>query len=63
MIKGVSETNKKKGGVQKVDSLGILLVIWDACILWNLLTGKGITRAVEVTIRQAEDTIWAGHNF
>ena len=35
----------------------------DASILWNLSTGKGIIRAGEVTIRQAEDTIWADQNF
>ena len=41
----------------------MLLDIWDARSLENLLTGKCTIRAGEATITADESTIRAGHDF
>ena len=51
LIKGISETIKNKAKKQKGKFLGMLLGTLDASLLWNLLTGKGVMRAGESTIR------------
>ena len=56
LIKGVSKKNKNNAKEQKVVFLGVLFGSLDACLLGNLLTGKGIMIA-------GEDTITAGQDF
>ena len=55
LIKGFSETIKNKVKKQKGRLLGMLLGTLDASLLWNLLTGKGVMRAGESTIRSGQD--------
>ena len=55
LIKGFSETIKNKVKKQKGRLLGMLLGTLDASLLWNLLTGKGLMRAGESTIRSGQD--------
>ena len=55
LIKGISETIKNKAKKQKGRFLGMLLGTLDASLLWNLLTGKGVMRAGESTIRSGQD--------
>ena len=56
LIKGVSQTIKNEAKEQKEGFLSMLLGTLDASLLGNLLTGKGVIRACECTIR-------AGQNF
>ena len=55
MIKGVSETIKKRSKRTKRGFLGMLLGTLGASLLGNILTGKGTMRAVERTIRAGQD--------
>ena len=54
LAKGTSETIKNKAKEQKGGFLGMLLGILGANLLGSLLTGKGIIRADEGTIRAGE---------
>ena len=56
LIKGIGETIKNEAKEQKSRFLSILLGTLGASLLGNLLTGKGVMRA-------GEDTIRAGQNF
>ena len=56
LIKGVSKTIKKESKEQKDGFLSMLFGTLGASLLENLLTGKGLIRACEGTIR-------AGHEF
>ena len=56
LIKGIGETIKNEAKEQKSRFLSILLGTLGASLLGNLLTGKGVMRAGEGTIR-------AGQNF
>ena len=51
LLKGVSETIKNKAKEQKVGFLSVLLGILGASLLGDMLTGKGVIRAGEVTAR------------
>ena len=51
LLKGVSETIKNETKEQKGGFLSKLLSILGASLLGNLLTGKGIVRAVEGIVR------------
>ena len=51
LIKAVSETIKNEAKEQKTGFLGMLLGIWGASSLGNLITDKGTIRADEGTIR------------
>ena len=46
---------KIKQKKQKGRFLGMLLGALDASLLWNLLTGKGVMRAGESTIRSGQE--------
>ena len=50
-IKGVSETIQNEAKEQKRGFLGMLLGILGASLLGNLLTGKGVMKVSEGTIR------------
>ena len=79
LIKGVSETIKNEAKEQKVGFLSMLLGTLGACLLGNLLTGKGAIRAGKraiaanqgckgnmpgrSTIRAGKGTIRAGQDF
>ena len=79
LIKGVSETIKNEAKEQKVGFFSMLLGTLGACLLGNLLTGKGAIRAGEraiaanqgckanmpgrSTIRACKGTIRAGQDF
>ena len=54
LIKGVSRTVENGSKKQKDGFLGMLLGILGASLLRNLLTGKGVIRAVESTIRTCQ---------
>ena len=56
LIKGANETIKNEVKEQTSGFLGMLLGTLGANLLRNLLTGKGVMRAGEGTIR-------AGHDF
>ena len=51
LLKGVPKTIKNKTKEQKVGFLSMLLGTLGACLLGNLLTGKGIVRAGSAIIR------------
>ena len=55
LIKGVSETIKNKAKEQNGGFLGMLLGTLGASLLENLLTGKGIIKADEGSIRVGEN--------
>ena len=55
LIKAVSETIKSETKEQKRGFLGILLDIWGASSLGNLITDKGTIRVDEGTIRAGEN--------
>ena len=55
LIKGVSKTIKNEAKEQKGEFHGMLLCKLGASLLENLLTGKGIIRAGEGTIRAGQD--------
>ena len=55
LIKGISETIKNEAKEQKGGLLGMLLGTLCACLLGNLLTGKGTIRAGEGTVRACQD--------
>ena len=55
LIKGVSETIKNEAKEQIGGFLGMLLGILGACLLRNLLTGKGTIGAGQGTIRGGQD--------
>ena len=63
LIKGVIETIKNEGKVQKGGFLGMLLGTLGASLLGNLLTGKGVGRTGDDTISAGEATISAGQDF
>ena len=54
LLKGVTETIKNKTKEQKGEFLSMLLGTLRASLLGNLLTGKGIERAGEGTVRARE---------
>ena len=54
LLKGVTETIKNETKEQKRGFLSMLLGTLGASLLGNLLTGKGIVRAGEGTIRAWE---------
>ena len=58
MTKDVSETIENGSKEQKGGFLGISLGTLSASLLGNLLTGKGTTKAGEVTVRAGEGTIF-----
>ena len=65
MIKSVTKTIKSEA-IKKEQTggfLGMLLRALGASLLGNLLTGKGTTRAGEVTISADGGTNRAGQNF
>ena len=51
MIKGVCETIKDEAKEQKGGLVSMLLAIWDASLLGNLLTGKRVKRLNALTVR------------
>ena len=53
-LKGVTKTIKNETKSQRDGFLSMLLGTLGASLLGNLLTGKGIVRAVEGTIRTGE---------
>ena len=55
LIKGISETNKNEAKEQKGRFLPMLLGTLVASILGNALTGKGVKRVGEGTIRAGEN--------
>ena len=55
LIKGVSEAIKNKSKEQKGGFLGMLLGTLGACLLGNLLMGKGTIRTREGKIRAVRD--------
>ena len=55
LIKGVSETTKNEAREQKHRFLGMLLGTLGVILFKNLLTGKGIIRARQGTIRVGQD--------
>ena len=58
LIKGVSyqlKTTKNKAKEHRVGLLNMLLGTSSACLLGNLLTGKGVIRAGEGTNRADQD--------
>ena len=55
LIKAVSETIKSETKEQKRGFLGMLLDIWGASSLGNLITDKGTIRVDEGTIRAGEN--------
>ena len=57
LIKGASKTIKNKAKERKREFLKMLSHTLGASLLWNLLTGKGVMRAGEGTIR-AGGKIW-----
>ena len=62
-IKDVSVTVENEAKVQNSGFLSKILGTPEACLLGNLLTGKGVMRAGECTIRAGEGTIRAGQEF
>ena len=62
-IKDVSVTVENEAKVQNSGFLSKILGTSEACLLRNLLTGKGVMRAGECTIRAGEGTIRAGQEF
>ena len=56
LIKGVSETIKNEAKEQKVRFLSMLLGTLGTSLLGNLLTGKGV-------MRKGQDTIRSGQSF
>ena len=57
LIKGISETIKNEAKQQKGGFLGMLLGTLGANLLRSALTGRGVTRACESTIRAQLSTI------
>ena len=63
LIRRVSRTIKNDAKEQKGGFFGILLGTLGAKLLGSLLTGKGVMRADECTIRAAAGTMRTGSDF
>ena len=63
LIKSVSEEIKDQAREQKGEFLSMLLGTLGASLLRNLLTDKGVTGAVEGTIRASKRTIKPSQDF
>lgn len=59
MIKDVTRTIENEMKVQKGEFFVMLLCILVACLLGNMLTGKGVVRASNETIRAGDGVIRA----
>ena len=55
LIKGVSKIIKNEAKKQRAQFLGMLVGALGASLLGNLLTGKGVIRVGEDTIRAIQD--------
>ena len=55
LIKGISETIKNEAKEQKGEFLGMLLGTLTASMLRSALTGRGVIKAGEATIRAGEN--------
>ena len=63
LVKSISEIIKNEAKEQKGGFLGIILGIFGARLLRNLLTGKETIRAGEGTFRAGEGTVRAVQDF
>ena len=63
LIKGVGETIQNEAKEQTGGFLGMLLDTLGASLLGSLLTGKGVMREGEDTIRPDEGIIRVGQDF
>ena len=55
LIKGISETIKNEAKERKGEFLGMLLGTLTASMLRSAITGRGVIKASEATIREGEN--------